>query len=306
MNVIAALMKVYAPVAALLLAVAAVWAWTHPLAGGFATDRPSAAVRIEPRIFQLVFGYFAFAGLMGVEWGAAVRDRRDVRNGGWLGILAGGTVTALSALVLGASDSGVPTTSDALELGPARGVVPGRGLIERSAQRPAATAAGLLLLLFGLAALAPACYGSAIYSTRFRAHWPLMQKRAGLWLGCVLVFGLGATAFSAELETIFTISGALFAPLAGVMLGEAVMSRRRVAGPRLGWRPKGVAAWSLGVLVGLAPVLQRLTGASALESIEPAALLAYLTAVFVYLAASLLGPKAAGVAVDRSETSGDA
>ncbi len=306
MNVIAALLKVYAPVATVLLMVAAAWAWTHPLAGGATADRPATVgAGIEPKVFQLVFGYFAFAGLMGVEWGAAVRDRRDVRIGGWLGILAAGTVTVLSALVLGASDPGVPTTPIALNWD----LPPGsfQGAVYRAVGATAGgKAAGLLLLLFGIAALAPACYGSAIYTTRFRAHWPLLQRRAGLWLGCVLVVGLGATALSAELETIFTISGALFAPLAGVIAAEAILTRGAWAGPRTGWRPAGIAAWSLGAVVGLAPVLQRLTGADSLRLVEPAALFAFLAAAAVYAAASLASPKAPSVELGRSEHSGAA
>jgi hypothetical protein len=288
----------------LLLAAVAVWAWTHPATVVPGAGRPTDPVEIEPRIFQLVFGYFAFAGLMGVEWGAAVRDRRDVRIGGWLGILAAGTVTALCALSLGASDPGAPTTPDALNWDLPSGSF--QGAVYRSIGATAGRGpAGLLLLLFGVAALAPACYGSAIFSARFRAHWPRMQKRAGLWIGCVLVFLLGATALVAELETIFTISGALFAPLAGVITAEAVLSRGRWSGPRAGWRAPGVAAWSLGVLVGLAPFIQRSTGANASGLVEPAALFAYLAAAIVYAAASPLSPKAPGLALGDLETPGE-
>jgi len=130
-----------------------------------------------------------------------------------------------------------------------------------------------------------------------------MQRRAGLWLGCVLVFGLAATALAAKLETIFTISGALFAPVAGVMTAEALLSRGRWTGVRIGWRLPGVLAWSLGVLIGLTPVLGGSTGVG---SIQPAALYGYLTAVVVYEAAALLGARAPAVAITRSERPGDA
>ncbi|MDR3618116.1 MAG: hypothetical protein P4L85_02110 [Paludisphaera borealis] len=304
-SVIAALLKVYAPVAALLLILAAAWAWAHVVPDGTLTSRPATAALIEPRIFQLVFGYFAFAGLMGVEWGAAVRERRDVRIGGWLGILAAGAVTVLSALVLGASDPGVSKMAGGLDWIPARGSFQG-ALFRGIGATAGSKAAGLLLLLFGVAALAPACYGSAIYTSRFRAHWPVLQKRAGVCLGCGLIFVLAATALAARLETIFTISGALFAPVAGVMTAESLLSRGRWTGVRGGWRLPGVSAWSLGVLIGLAPVMEGLTGSTRLGSIQPAALYAYLAAVIVYGAASLLGPNAPTVAIARAERSGDA
>ena len=80
-NVISALMKVYAPVAAVLLGATAVWSLLHLPAGAFADSTPTAdrwwwPGVLEPGVFQLVFGYFAFAGLMGVEWGASSKPER--------------------------------------------------------------------------------------------------------------------------------------------------------------------------------------------------------------------------------------
>jgi hypothetical protein len=278
MEVIASLLKVYAPVAALLLLLAAAWAWTRPTGEVAPMVRPSASGLIEPRVVQLVFGYFAFAGLMGGEWGAAVRARRDVRIGGWLGVLAAGAAMAASAVVLGASDLSVMNAVGGLGWDVPSGSFQGavyRGIGATAGSKPA----GLLLLLFGVAALAPACYGSAIYSARFRAHWPLMRGRAGLAFAYMMVIGLGATAVSARLETIFTISGALFAPLAGVMTAESVLSRGRWSGVRAGWRQPGVAAWGVGCLIGLAPVF------FGTRAIQPAAFYGWLASAIVYAAA---------------------
>lgn len=286
-GVIAALMKVYAPVAACLLVLIAAWAWTHPLAPAEAASELKAPALFEPRIFQLVLGYLAFAGVTGVEWGAAVRRRQDVRIGGGLGILAAGTVTVGSALILGASDPGANDAPGVLAWDLPTGSFQGavfRGLAATAGSK----AAGVILLLFGLAALAPACYGSALFTSRFRAHSPRMQGRAGLWLGCLLVFVLSATALAARLETIFTLSGALFAPLAGVLTVESLLRRGEWTGVRPGWRLAGVAAWIAGCLVGLAPVLTDLTGIGPAAFLEPAALYAYLAAAIAYGSAGMI------------------
>ena len=55
----------------------------------------------QAEIFQLIFGYFALSGLMGVDWGMAVRHPRDLRIGGWISIiLAGSYCTVLSLLTV--------------------------------------------------------------------------------------------------------------------------------------------------------------------------------------------------------------
>ncbi|OJW26072.1 MAG: hypothetical protein BGO49_08970 [Planctomycetales bacterium 71-10] len=257
MGVIAALMRVYAPFAGVLLAATAAWsAW-----GG---DGPTALSRPAdlpaPRIFQYVFGAFAFAGLMAVEWGAATRDRRDVRLGGWTSILAAGAVTTLAALTLGP--------------GGARSFLVGGvgGWLDRRA-------CGSILLLFGLASLAPACYASALFASRARARWPGLGKWKGVGLSYLLFVAPGAAGIAKDVEALAGISGALFAPLAGVLAVEAIRRDGRAVRP--GWDAAGVAAWGAGVLVGLAPIV-----VPALGWAQPAALIGWAVAAVVYAALS--------------------
>ena len=65
--------------------------------GGLRGSHAAEALRRRPRprpdrglavllAVQLVFGFFAIAGLSWADWGAAVRDEKDVRVGGWVGV----------------------------------------------------------------------------------------------------------------------------------------------------------------------------------------------------------------------------
>ncbi|MDG3003002.1 hypothetical protein [Paludisphaera mucosa] len=287
MGAIAAMMRVYSPFAALLLVAAATWScWIRAQALTFpaeAVTRPSWSGGLpEPRVFQLVFGAFAFAGLMAVEWGGAVRERRDVRLGGWVGILAAGAVTFLAALVLAAGGSDGSIQSALRFEGP-------------GSMGP--WVSGALLLLFGLASLAPACYASALFTRRCRGHWPTLRRWKGVFLGFALFFVPGATLLAGRIETIASLAGALFAPLAGVLAAELLRTRGRWAGMRPGWQVPGVAAWAFGVVIGLVPVVGEIAETPWLRSFQPAALFAYLGAGAAYLILAVLVPTPA-IAVD--------
>lgn len=286
MNVIAALMRVYAPVAAALLGLTAAWTLIGSPPSALAETAPSDDASgtfglFDPRVFQLVFGYFAFAGLMGVEWGSVVESRKDVRLGGWLGVLASGTFAVAAGLVLAAGDPGSGGVIGALPWDIPLGSIQG-AFIRGIGGSLGNWAAGALLLLFGLASLAPACFASKVFADRFRGHWPSLRGWLGTVLGYGLIFALMAISFAARLETIFTLGGALFAPAAGILMVEAIANRGAWRGVRPGWRGPGVAAWIVGVVVGLAPLAGEAPGAPWLASVQPASLLAFATAAAVY------------------------
>lgn len=205
---------------------------------------------------------------MAVEWGASTRDRRDVRLGGWMSILAAGAATTLAALVL-ASRGPCGTARSAL-IATGLDVESGR-LLQR--------ACGSILLLFGLASLAPACYASALFASRFRAHWPGMGRWKGVGLSYLLFVVPGATGMAKDVEALAAISGALFAPLAGVLAVEAI--RRGGRSVRTGWDAAGVAAWGAGAAAGLAPLV-----VPGLRWAQPAALIGWAVAAIVQAALS--------------------
>lgn len=260
--VITALMRVYWPFSGLVLTVAAVWAcwWGIPWKSQAVAGSP-----LEPRVFQYIFAAFAFAGLMAVDWGGAVRDRRDVRLGGFVGLLGSGALTLLAASILAAVGAG----------GSIRSALGGRIFGPQ--------AGGALLLLFGLASLAPAIFSADLFRSRFRHHWPMLRGRVGALLGFLILFLMGRTA-EAHIETVAGISGALFAPLAGILMVESF--RRSPGVIRPGWSIPGVAAWGLGAAVGLAPIVGESVGASWPGSFPPAALMGYLASAIAYIVLS--------------------
>ena len=259
-GVIIALMQVYTPVALTLLGLTALW--VSPGLASFAANKAAAlahtpelrpATQVGPEIFQLVFGYFAVSGLMAVEWGMAVRERRDVRIGGWIAIVLSGSFCSVMAIltVAGSLANRWPTSEPppwpllltfqgSLFLG--IGGIPG----------------GILLMSFGLATLAPGCYAASVLSRRLAAYVPRLGGFTGIMIAAIPVFPLIATSWATHLEEIFSLSGALFAPAVGALVADALRQRCRWQGIREGWNGPGLIAWACGVTVGLIPLVSRL------------------------------------------------
>jgi cytosine permease len=295
-GVIVALMQVYTPVVLVLLGATALLAGsglaasTGAAAAGPSPAGPSGEGLGGLALFQLVFGYFAYSGLSAVDWGMAVRNRRDVRIGGWLSvILAGWYCAAMSLLTVAAvaRRTGHASIEQAgLRLADPRtfhgAVFHGIGGIP----------AGAILMLFGLATLAPAVYAANVYSTRLGAHWPAIGRRRWAWSGAGLALILIATSWAGRIETIFGLLGAVFAPAVGAMTGDWLRRKGIWRGVRPGVSPAGVSAWGLGLLVGLIPAAGTTLGWTAAAGFQPASLFAYLVALVCYMVLPVLGLEA--------------
>ena len=260
--------------------------------------------------FQWTFGFAAILGLAGADWGAACPTVGDVRKGGWFGVALAPTIVATLALLAVAGNEGRLQDRAATAAAAAEATQPrGRAISNAPAASDDATGgegrytfraaveegldrrlAAVILIVFGLSSLAPACYAASEFARRpirlapgaSRLPWTVAGVVAG-WL--VIVAGWYDRA-----EAIFTILGALFAPVAGAMVADA--TRRRGAtwsGPRRGFNPAGLLAWGVGVAVGLAPLVARSAGNAAVAKIPAAALLGFGAAFVVYRAAALVG-----------------
>jgi hypothetical protein len=284
-GVIVALMQVYTPVALLLLGITALW--VSPGLGSFELTRLAIWSNDKlavlpgptgPMIFQLIFGGFAFSGLLAVEWGNVVRDKADVRMGGWVAILGSGSYcTLMSMLTVAGSFEKVSS------LWPIPWTVYGtfHGAVFR---RISGVPGGTILLLFGLAALAQGCYAIHVFGQRFAAHWPRLRRFYWTWLGGLVAFCMIATSWAIELESIMSVMGALFAPAVGAITADALIQRLRWRGIRRGWNPGGLLAWGLGVLVASLPFL-----GGTFRQFQPAALFGYAAATATYGVLALLG-----------------
>jgi hypothetical protein len=111
--------------------------------------------------------------------------------------------------------------------------------------------AAAVLLLLGLAALAPACYSSFVFTRQLFARWPGIRRIDWAWIGCTLAFVLVATGWPGRLEAVDHVMGILFAPVVGAMAGESLARRGAWAGVRPGIHPPGAIAWVSGVAARL-------------------------------------------------------
>lgn len=234
---------------------------------------------------------------MSVDWGAAVGNRRDVRIGGWLGIILAGSFSVTMALLTVAGAVGQMPRG--VDLGNALPTLPlsfhwavftGIGGIKAS----------VILCLFGVATLAPACYSAWSIRERISEHWPVLRRSVWTRIAGVLAFVLVATTLAERIEEIFHLLGAVFAPAAGALVADAVRQKGQWLGMRRGWNPAGLSAWVLGMAVGLVPVIGNRIDWSAAERFQPAALFAFLTSAVLYWIFAAVGLEVPRVGVPES------
>jgi len=294
-GVVVALMRVYAPVALLLLTATALWflpnLGSFPLENSAIIANRSSLLPGEPvdsSAIPLIMGFFAMAGLLSVDWGAASRSGRDLVLGGVTGIVLASFWTALMALIIVAgtvTSMGLPTRpsammpGDPLPLSFRWAVFYGIG----------GYGAGVILILFGLAALAPACYSAWIFGLRLSTHWPRLRQSHWTWLGGAVAFLLMATSSVNQTEWVYLGTGALFAPAVGALVGDYVRQRGRWAGFRLGLNPPGLIAWGIGcgTVVWLELSMTRIPGRN--PWLEPTAIYGLLTSAVVYWLLARMG-----------------
>ena len=287
-GVVVALMRVYAPVALILLTgVATLAAAEHrlvsPGVGGDdrVASRCSHPWREHSSVVPLVVSFFALPSLASVGWGAKAVRRRDILLGGLSGIVLAVSWTAIMSLLVVAGTVGklsqertryqsigsnahvqarmAPATSQRADGYSAGSLEPLYGSFRWAVYHGIGGAwAGAILILFGLAALAPACYATWIYGQNLSIHWPLFGQWGWTWIGGAIALVLGATSWATRLDAIFVLTGVVFAPAVGAMAGDWLRQRGAWGGIRLGVNRAGVIAWAGGVAISLALELRPL------------------------------------------------
>jgi cytosine permease len=292
-KIIAALMKIYPIYPALMLALAMILTL-----GGLASFRPleidpatsAPVVDGGPRAFlmmiQMIFGFFAIAGAASADWGAVNRTPRDVRLGGWIGVaLASWTVATLSLLTV-AGAVGRYSAPLMLKNRPGVGNFSFRVALVLALPQ---MLAGAMFLIFALASLAQTCYAANLFGRRFEAIWPRVSRLVWTLIGTTAAWPLVATGLAIRLEEIFTLLGAVFAPMVGAMAADYVRNRGVWPGPRRGVNPPGLVAWLVGLGVGLVPLIAVAGGWSDGSRLQPASLYAFAAAFVVYTVLAALG-----------------
>ncbi len=290
-RVIAALMNIFPVFPALMLALAVVL--LLPKVGAYRGSGydPDAMQEVTQGSFhavtlviQMVLGFFAISALTAPDWGAVCRERRDVREGGLVGIgFAAWIIATLAILaVLGAAGKE--------ELRRAAGQVL---VIHESPWRftfQAAVTQGIggswacaILLLMGLQSLAPTVFAAHVVGDRFESFSNgRINPLAGTLIAATiawLLMSVGKLSLTYRLEIIFTITGAFYAPVLGALASDAIRRRFEWPGPRQGWNLAGLASWAVGVTVGLLPLwFGSWSAGPRWLAPEPSALFAFLAA----------------------------
>jgi cytosine/uracil/thiamine/allantoin permease len=315
-RLVAAVMKAYAVFPAIALALAMLWALPglhafRPLAINPVSAEPvrEGGMLAVAAMIQFVFGFFAPAGAAAADWGSYTRGKRDIQLGGLVGV-------TLAALIL----SAVPmfTVAGALGRSPTPpGLAPALAAqrqLERlySVSKPddpnlaaaraevraiaasnftyreviargiGGLAGAVMLLLFGLAMLGPSCFAPFVFGHRFMAVAPRVPRWAWSLIGGVVAWPLVALGAPGRPELLYSILGAVMAPVVGAMAADYLRNRGTWPGPRKGVNVVGCVAWILGLVVGLVLPLATEAGLPGWSRVQPADVLAFLVAFLVY------------------------
>ncbi len=286
-TVVVALMKVYAPVALVLLIGVAIY--RLPSADPVGIERAQAIAAAGgmlgrshgPGAIQVFCGFFAVVSLLSVDWGAVTKSRSDVVQSGLVVIVGAGTLTATASLLVIAgvasaflenSATFVHAVGDPIPLSFRWAVLHGLGGLP----------AGTVLVLFGLASLAPAVYSAWFFSERLAAHWPGVRPSRWTWIGAAGAFVLMMTSLSDHLGLFASVMGDLFAPAAGALLADRLRQRGGWSGPRAGFNPAGIIAWASGSALALAVDAANLNQADGSVWLRLASIYGFLAAAAVY------------------------
>jgi cytosine permease len=193
-------------------------------------------------LVQIVTGFFATAGAAGADFGMNNRNERDVRLGGFVGIV-------LAILYAG----GLPLLSVAA----AHNIHP--DLQGYSFDALIGAIGGLLastvFFLYAIASVPGACFCAFIAGNSFSTMLPRVGRTLSMMVGVTVSIVLAATGLAANLVPFFQIVGASFGPICGAMLADYLLSGRKWAGPRQAINFAGYGAWAVGFVVGIVPFL---------------------------------------------------
>jgi len=218
---------------------------------------------------QMVIGFGATALAAGADFTQTNRNASDVKIGGLAGIWAASVVVGILALITVAGANGA--NPNLKNFGYAGSLKDLGGFI-----------ASIMLILFAIGSMAPACFCSFIIGNSLSTMVPSISRMKWTMIGATLGIILGATGVAGNLESFFGLIGASFGPVCGAMAADYLLTRGKWAGPRKGISVPGYAAWATGFLVGISnnAMLGKL---AVLKSWHPAALYSFVVAFIVYL-----------------------
>jgi cytosine permease len=236
-------------------------------------------------LLAAVIGFFATAGAAGADFGMNSRHERDVRLGGWVGIV----VAILYA-------GGLPL----LSVAGAHGLDPTLSSFSYDAviARMGGFLAPAMFLLFTVASIPSACFCSFIAANSFSTMIPGIPRMGSTMAAMTVAILLAITGKAADLIGFFSIVGASFGPICGAMAADYLLSGKQWAGPRKGINWAGYAAWALGFVVGILPFLPLPEDVKAYA--QPAVVYSFIVGFVVYSVLAKLGLEPETVPVDKT------
>jgi cytosine permease len=245
-------------------------------------------------VIQMVIGFFATAGAVGADFCSNNRNAEDVWLGGIVGIGVATVFAGALALVTVAGAQGQLLAN----LGNAD-VTWGKLADYSYAGSLPVVSAGLgrvMLILFAIGSMAPACFCSFIIGNSLSTMLGSEKTRVPITLGGATIgIVLAALGVAGRLEPFFGLIGASFGPVIGAMIADYMLSGGKWAGPRAGISLPGYAAWVIGFLVGVSnnAVVDRLLGYEVGQGIlagwHPTGVYALVVGFLVYLVLAKLG-----------------
>ena len=306
-GVVVGLMKVYVPVAVLLLTVTALWRlpllWSAGDINGVARAdlaRASNDTSGHDSALQMTIGFFAVIGLLSVDWGAAARTRREIILAGLPCVLLASAWTLMMSLIVVLETTSSPGThGHPLAANPGDPVpFSFRWAVFHGTETCPGYAAAAILILFGLAALAPAVASLERLSEGVSTHWPGLTPGTATILGCALAFFLMATMQVDRLGPIVGAMGVIFAPALGAMAGQSLRRRSATVEIRSGINPAGALAWIAGFALALMVELEKAIGPGLPGWLHETAILGLLTSAVAYWLFASLGFESPGAVLN--------
>jgi len=148
-----------------------------------------------------------------------------------------------------------------------------------------------------VASIPSTCFCAFIAGNSLNTMIPSVPRVASTMAGAAIGIVLAVTGVAANLISFFLIIGASFGPICGAMLADYLLSGKRWAGPREGINMAGYAAWAVGFIVGILPLL---VGPDIRPYTEPAPLYGMIAGFVVYIVLAKAGLQPRTVEMPRA------
>lgn len=235
-------------------------------AGQFEAVEGASPIKGFLTMIAIVVGFFATAGAAGVDFGMGNRNKRDVKLGGFYGIILPIIIAGGLPLI---AVAGAHAANPELESYTFSAVISQQG----------GWLASIMFVLFAIASFAPACFSSFIAANSIGTMFPKANKMGMVMIGAVIAIVLAATGVALNLVGVFSIIGASFGPICGSMVADYLLSRRKWNGPRKGINWAGYISWAVGFAVAILPMV----GGDRFSFISPAPVIAFVIGFLLYI-----------------------